>query len=69
MREVGKWILGMPANGHAGNHRLPGYDVLRTRLADGITKRANHCLLVVTRGTEHLNDKAGAPIPVLELVA
>src|SRR4029077_14447238 len=64
MRDVAKWIRGMPAN--AANHRLPGDAVLGTGLADVIAERANHGLLVVTRGTERLNDEAGAPIHVLE---
>ena len=66
MREVAKWIRGMPANGRAANHRLPGDDVLGTGPADIIAERANQGLLVVTRGTERLNDQAGAPIHVLE---
>jgi hypothetical protein len=36
MRDVAKWIRGMPVNGHAANHRLPGDDVLGTELADVI---------------------------------
>jgi signal transduction histidine kinase len=66
MREVAKWIRGMPVNGRAANHRLPGDAVLGTGLADVITERANHGLLVVTHGAERLNDEAGAPIHDLE---
>jgi signal transduction histidine kinase len=66
MRDVAKWIPEMLANGRAANHRLPGDDVLGTGLANGIAVDANHGPLVVTRGTERLNDKADAPIPVLD---
>jgi signal transduction histidine kinase len=56
----------MPANGRAANHQLPGDDVLGTVPADVIAERANHGLLVVTYGTERLNDEAGAPLHALE---
>jgi signal transduction histidine kinase len=36
MRNVAKWTRGMPANGRAANHRLPGDDVLGMGLADVI---------------------------------
>lgn len=66
MRDVARWIRGIPANGRAANHRLPGGDVLRTGLPDVIAEHSNHGLLVLTRGTERLNDEAGAPIHLLK---
>jgi signal transduction histidine kinase len=66
MRDGAKWIRRMPANGRAANQQPPGDNVLGTGFADVIAERANQRLLVVTRGTEGLNDQAGAPLPVLE---
>jgi hypothetical protein len=66
MRDVANWIRRMPANGCAANQELPGDDVFGTVPADVIAERANPGLLVVTHGTERLNDEAGAPLHALE---
>jgi signal transduction histidine kinase len=66
MRYGANRIRRMPANGRAANQQPPWDNVLGTALADDLAERPNHGLRVVTRGTEGLNDEAGAPIRVLE---